>query len=187
MLSDAAGREAIGADALKNVTVVDVGELDVGELGGRAAQPVWAEQPSSDPEAEALGLTSGHLAYVIYTSGSTGKPKGVTIEHRNAANLLCWARKNFAAEETQHTLFCTSLQFDLSIYECFVPLIGGGTVHVVADALSLIHQPQPVSLVNTVPSAMATVLEHEALPSSTRTVNLAGEPLKTALIGRLLE
>src|SRR6476659_1927846 len=115
VLSDAAGREAIGADALKDVTVVDVSEL-----GQREAQaPVWAEQPCSDPKAEALGLTSRHLAYVIYTSGSTGKPKGVTIEHRNAVNLLCWAGKNFAAEETEHTLFCTSLQFDLSIYECF--------------------------------------------------------------------
>ena len=173
LLSDAAGREAIGADALKNVMVMDVSE------------PVWAEQPSSDPEE--LGLTSRHLAYVIYTSGSTGKPKGVSIEHRNTGNLLCWARKNFAAGETQDTLFCTSLQFDLSIYECFVPLMGGGTVHVVRDALSLIDRPQPVSLVNTVPSAMASVLEHEALPSSTCTVNLAGEPLKAGLIGRLLE
>ncbi|HEY6251721.1 MAG TPA: amino acid adenylation domain-containing protein, partial [Candidatus Angelobacter sp.] len=183
VLIDAAGREAIGADALKDVTVIDVGEL-----GRREAQPpVWAEQPCSDPEAQTLGLTSHHLAYVIYTSGSTGKPKGVAIEHRNAANLLCWARKNFAAEETQHTLFCTSLQFDLSIYECFVPLVCGGTVHVVADALSLIHQPQAVSLVNTVPSAIASVLEHGGVPSSTCTVNLAGEPLKAVLIRRLLE
>ena len=175
LLSDAAGREAIGADALKNVTVIDVGE------------PVWAEQSWSDPEAERLGVTSRHLAYVIYTSGSTGKPKGVAIEHRNAVNLLCWARKNFAGEETQHTLFSTSLQFDLSIYECFVPLVCGGTVHVVADALSLIHQREAVSLVNTVPSAIASVLEHEALPCCACTVNLAGEPLKAVLIGRLLE
>ena len=183
VLSDGAGRQAIGGDALKDVRVIDVGEL-----GRREAQaPVWAEQPWSDPEAQALGLTSRHLAYVIYTSGSTGKPKGVAIEHRNTGNLLCWAGKNFAAEEMQHTLFCTSVQFDLSIYECFVPLICGGTVHVVGDALALIHQVQPVSLVNTVPSAIASVLEHEALPSSTRTVNLAGEALKAGLIGRLLE
>src|SRR5207248_7679913 len=81
VLIDAAGRQAIGADALKDVTVIDVGEL-----GRREAQPpVWAEQPCSDPEVQTLGLTSRHLAYVIYTSGSTGRPKGVAIEHRNAA------------------------------------------------------------------------------------------------------
>src|SRR5205085_9308628 len=143
LLSDAAGRQAIGADGLKNVT-----DIDVSGLWRREAQPLlWAEQPCRNPEAQTLGVTSRHLAYVIYTSGSTGRPKGVAIEHRNAANLLCWARKNFAEEETQHTLFSTSLQFDLSIYECFVPLICGGTVHVVGDALSLIHQPQAVSLV----------------------------------------
>jgi amino acid adenylation domain-containing protein len=183
LLSDAAGREALGEDALKNVEVIDVGEP-----GRRAGQqPAWAEQPRSNPDARTLGLTSRHLAYVIYTSGSTGKPKGVAIEHRNAGNLLCWGWRSFAAEETQHTLFCTSLQFDLSIYECLVPLIGGGTVHVVKDALALIHRGEPVSLVNTVPSAIATVLEHGALPTSACTVNLAGEPLKAGLIRRLLK
>src|SRR5438270_6276982 len=189
VLSDAAGREAIGGDALKDVTIIDVSELgNLSELGWKEAEPpVWADQPRHTPETDTSGPTSHHLAYLIYTSGSSGKPKGVTIEHRNAGNLLCWARKNFAAEETQHTLFCTSLQFDLSIYECFVPLISGGTVYVVEDALALIHQLQPVSLVNTVPSAMASVLEHQALPCTTRTVNLAGEPLKAGLIRRLLE
>ena len=33
-----------------------------------------------------------HLAYLIYTSGSTGRPKGVGVEHRNAVNLVQWAR-----------------------------------------------------------------------------------------------
>src|SRR6185312_16027917 len=44
VLSDAVGRQAIGADALNDVTVVDIGGL-----GRREAQaPVWAEQPCSD-------------------------------------------------------------------------------------------------------------------------------------------
>ncbi len=181
VLIDAVGGAALGEVLSSRQMLVDLEPLRQGEGSATA----WSSQPVENPQVP--GLTSRDLAYVIYTSGSTGKPKGVAIEHRNAANLLCWARKNFAVEETQHTLFSTSLQFDLSIYECFVPLICGGTVHVVTDALSLIHQPQRVSLVNTVPSAIATVLEHEGLPSSTCTVNLAGEPLKAALIRRLLE
>src|SRR5258705_3238723 len=40
-----------------------------------------------------------HLAYVIYTSGSTGRPKGVSVEHRNAANLILWARSLLDEED----------------------------------------------------------------------------------------
>ncbi|WP_213291215.1 AMP-binding protein, partial [Bradyrhizobium sp. sGM-13] len=58
VLADAAGRTALGADALVDVTVVDL----------ETATPAWAELPASDPDPRALGLTSRHLAYVIYTS-----------------------------------------------------------------------------------------------------------------------
>ena len=37
----------------------------------------WQQQPESNPDPAAIGLTPSHLAYVIYTSGSTGLPKGV--------------------------------------------------------------------------------------------------------------
>ncbi|MDE9591041.1 AMP-binding protein, partial [Xenorhabdus bovienii] len=73
----------------------------------------------------------------IYTSGSTGQPKGVAIEHRNTVNFLTWAQQTFSSEELGHTLFSTSLNFDLAVYECFAPLISGGTVHLVPNALSL--------------------------------------------------
>ncbi|WP_146095631.1 AMP-binding protein, partial [Xanthomonas sacchari] len=41
------------------------------------------------------------------------------------------------------------------------------------------------TLVNTVPSAMAAVLDGADLPASVTTVNLAGEPLKRALVERV--
>ncbi|MGC5845282.1 AMP-binding protein, partial [Mesorhizobium abyssinicae] len=62
LLCDAAGRQALGAQALGHVGVVD---LDT-------AAPAWAGQPACDPDPRALGLTARHLAYIIYTSGSTG-------------------------------------------------------------------------------------------------------------------
>ena len=42
----------------------------------------WADEPASNPDRVALGLSDSHLAYVIYTSGSTGQPKGVMNEHK---------------------------------------------------------------------------------------------------------
>src|SRR6185369_11286500 len=42
-----------------------------------------------------------------------------------------------------------------------------------------------VTLVNAVPSVMEALLRESGLPPSVRTVNMAGEPLSTALVQRL--
>ena len=139
-----------------------------------------------NPDPKALGLTSRHLAYVIYTSGSTGRPKGVALAHGNAVNFICWARQAFAQKALDQTLFSTSLNFDLSVFECFVPLCSGTTVNIVSNALDLIGAQIDVSLINTVPSAIKALLESQALPATARTINLAGEPLKRDLAERVL-
>ncbi|PHM36579.1 non-ribosomal peptide synthetase [Xenorhabdus innexi] len=145
-------------------------------------------QTAGNPNAQILGLTSDHLAYVIYTSGSTGKPKGVAITHSNVMNFLCWAQQTFSTAELADTLFATSLNFDLSVYECFAPLISGGTVHIVSDALSLLTTSAsipPITLINTVPSAITHLIEAQAIPATVRTINLAGEAVKPHLVEQL--
>lgn len=131
------------------------------------------------------GIDSTDLAYVIYTSGSTGQPKGVAIEHRNAVNLICWASSAIEQARFGRTLAATSLNFDLSVYECFVPLSIGGSVEVVRNALALIDRPVDVTLINTVPSAIRAVADAGAIHSNTRVVNLAGEALKKEVVERI--
>ncbi len=122
----------------------------------------------------------GNLAYLIYTSGSTGRPKGVAIEHRSAAAFARWARQVFTDEELSGVMAGTSICFDLSVFELFVPLCWGGTVILAANALAL-PETEGVRLVNTVPSAMAELVRSGGLPDSVVTVNLAGEPLTREL------
>jgi amino acid adenylation domain-containing protein/thioester reductase-like protein len=131
-------------------------------------------------------MSSRNLAYVIYTSGSTGRPKGVAIEHRNAVNMIWWAQAAMNAEVFEQTLQSTSLNFDLSVYECFVPLVSGGSLRVVQNALALASEPAAnVTLINTVPSAISGLLDAGGIPASTRVVNLAGEALKKDLVERI--
>ena len=124
------------------------------------------------------------LAYVIYTSGSTGQPKGVAIEHRNAVAMLDWARATFTAAQRQGMLASTSVCFDLSVFELFVPLSWGGCVILTENALHLAGLPDlaHVSFVNTVPSAMAELVRLGQVPGSVQVVGLAGEPLQQALV-----
>ncbi len=128
------------------------------------------------------------LAYLIYTSGSTGRPKAVAIEHRSAVALVAWAREVFSAEDLAGVLFATSVCFDLSVFELFVPLSLGGTVILAPDALALPELPAAgrVTLINTVPSAMEQLVAGP-LPASLRVVNLAGEPLPGDLVRRIHE
>ncbi|HEX2202899.1 MAG TPA: amino acid adenylation domain-containing protein [Longimicrobium sp.] len=133
------------------------------------------------------GAEARNLAYLIYTSGSTGVPKGVAIEHESAAAMLAWAWELYSAEELGGMLASTSICFDISVFELFAPLTRGGRVILVENALALPHSPHAaeVRLVDTVPSAMAALLETGGLPAGARTVNLAGEPLAQSLVDAL--
>jgi len=143
--------------------------------------------PAQEDESSFSAVTPAHRAYVIYTSGSTGRPKGVEIEHRSAFVMVEWARRIFEEEELQGVLASTSLCFDLSVFELFVPLASGGTVILAPNALHLPDLPAAgeVTLLNTVPSAVKELLRQNALPRSVRVVNLAGEPLPYELVRQL--
>jgi len=146
--------------------------------------PMWKEQPETNPDRDSVRLKPEHVAYVIYTSGSTGTPKGVMIEHRNTVNFIYWAQLSFA-ELLERTLFSTSLNFDLAVYECFVPITVGGTVQIVRSLLDLTQAPIDISLINTVPSAMQALVEASGIPRTVRGINVAGEQLKSALVERI--
>lgn len=147
----------------------------------------WSDIEAQNRENVSAGAKSGDLAYVIYTSGSTGKPKGVAIEHRNAVALVYWARDVFTTEEISGVLASTSICFDLSVFEMFVPLSWGGTVILAENALGLpgLKARADVTLVNTVPSAIRELLRIKGVPSTVRVVNLAGEPLITPLVNQI--
>ena len=145
----------------------------------------WSRRSKKNPSKQSIGLTPAHLAYVIYTSGSTGQPKGVMIEHRNAVNFVFWACEEFDTQVLARTLASTSLNFDLAVYECLVPLAAGTTIEIAGDALELLTRRADVTLINTVPSAMEALVRAGAVPGETRSVNLAGEALKRALVDRI--
>ncbi|GAA3578951.1 hypothetical protein GCM10022419_070490 [Nonomuraea rosea] len=124
-------------------------------------------------------------AYVIYTSGSTGRPKGVIVEHRNVMALLRHEATRYQ-DELGGMLFATSVCFDPSVTQMFLPLLCGGTV-IVADnllALSALPARDEVSTVYGAPSALVALLS-EPLPTGVRMVIAGGEPLTRALADRI--
>jgi amino acid adenylation domain-containing protein len=151
-----------------------------------ADSEIVSQQSQENPVSNA---TIKNLAYVIYTSGSTGQPKGVAIEHHSAVVLLDWARRVYTHDDLAGVLASTSICFDLSVFELFVPLSYGGKVILAENGLALNSLPavNEITLINTVPSVMAELLRFNHVPSSVRTVNLAGESLPRKLVQQIYQ
>ncbi|MBT2375191.1 non-ribosomal peptide synthetase [Pseudomonas fluorescens] len=75
--------------------------------------------------APGLHLNGDNLAYVIYTSGSTGQPKGVGNTHAALAERLQWMQATYQLDETDVLMQKAPISFDVSVWECFWPLITG--------------------------------------------------------------
>src|SRR6185369_1397113 len=123
------------------------------------------------------------------TSGSTGVPKGVAIAHQSTTTLIHWAQATFPASALRGVLAATSLCFDLSVFAVSVPHNSGGRVVLAENVLALaeLAARESVTLINTVPSAMAELVRQGALPGSVEVVNLAGEALGRGLVEAVYE
>ncbi|MBU7585508.1 MAG: non-ribosomal peptide synthase/polyketide synthase [Nostoc sp. TH1S01] len=145
------------------------------------------DQASEIPKVSEV--KASNLAYVLYTSGSTGRPKAVAIEHHSPVALVSWAKGVFTKEELAGVLASTSICFDLSVFELFVTLSVGGKVILAQNALHLptMSAANQVTLINTVPSAIAQLIRDDNLPQQVCTVNLAGEPLQNQLVQQIYQ
>ncbi|MCP2257821.1 amino acid adenylation domain-containing protein [Streptoalloteichus tenebrarius] len=181
--------KAVLRDARPKILITDHTN-DTDDTEGSHGVPVLV--PDQDPPGSSFDgnpetpVAPRDLAYVLYTSGSTGTPKGVAIEHRSATNLIHWALDTYTPDELAGTLAATSLCFDLSVFEIFTPLAAGTTVILTENALDVpTDTDPPVTLINTVPSAIAELLEADLVPPTTRVINLAGEALPADLVRQL--
>jgi amino acid adenylation domain-containing protein len=89
--------------------------------------------------ATSMSLADGSpeaVAYVIYTSGSTGRPKGVQITHRNLTHFLCSMARTPGCGPDDYILASTTICFDIAALELFLPLVTGGCVEILPDAIS---------------------------------------------------
>ncbi|MBN6042327.1 non-ribosomal peptide synthetase/type I polyketide synthase [Amycolatopsis sp. 195334CR] len=131
-------------------------------------------------------LTHRSAAYLLYTSGSTGRPKGAITEHGGLRVLLDWGRGLYSDELLAGMLASSSVCFDSSVWELFLPLCHGGCVVLVENVLALPRLPEPVAagvrIVNTVPSAAAELARTGGIPGGVEVVSMAGEALPNAVV-----
>ncbi|PRP97400.1 Linear gramicidin synthase subunit D [Enhygromyxa salina] len=174
-LAVAAPRLLVTEARLGRALTTSVTRLEIDAEGPEGQGP--ERTPELEPHPE-------QLAYVLFTSGSTGEPKATGISQRSVVALVEWLRRRYAPEDLAGVLLATSVAFDLFMFELLAPLASGGRAVIVDNVLELaeLDDDVGVTLINSVPSAVAELVRVGRIPRSVRVVNLAGEPVPEALV-----
>jgi amino acid adenylation domain-containing protein len=139
-------------------------------------------------------VLGGNLAYVMYTSGSTGRPKGVANSQAGIANRLDWMSRYLGTTCDDVFLQKTSLSFDVSVWELFLPLCTGARIVLASPGgqgdsryLADTIEAERVTTIHFVPSLLRIFLEEPDLRRkcrSLRHVVASGEVLPPAVATR---
>src|SRR6185369_7074539 len=147
--------------------------------------------------APAHGPGPADLAYMIYTSGSTGRPKAVQVEHASLANTLLGNLERFGFGPADSMPSVAAFSFDISLFECFCPLLAGGTLVLltrqeILDPAALIGMLGRVTAIHAVPSLMRQLVSlveaqdpARAEYRNLRAVFVGGESVAPELLERL--
>lgn len=125
MLADSNAKLLITSGKYKGQFNTNTRELSV--------EDIWPLLDACEDKCPPIAIEDSRLAYVLYTSGSTGKPKGVQIEHHSLLNLLLSMQKTPGLTAADVLLAVTTISFDISGLEIYLPLLSGATI-VLANA-----------------------------------------------------
>ncbi|MCW1924051.1 amino acid adenylation domain-containing protein [Luteolibacter arcticus] len=126
------------------------------------------EMAAGSAPPEPVSTRPENTAYILYTSGSTGKPKGVVVSHGALANFLLSMQEEPGFAEGQRLLAVTTVSFDISALEIFLPLISGGTVDLIPSGVSR----DPAALLSRLEATKPDVMQ--ATPATWRMLIDAG-------------
>ena len=138
-----------------------------------------------------VSIKADHLAYVIYTSGTTGQPKGVMVEHQQLSNFLTNVAKRYHITPQDKILQFSTINFDISIEECFGALCSGAELIIrdqdcVSDPVKFFAfcQQHEISVIS-LPTAFWHQLvsyPHQQIAQCLRLVIVGGEALQVNLV-----
>jgi len=134
------------------------------------------------------------LAYILFTSGSTGRPKGVPILRGAMANFLIAMSKAPGIVPEDRFLVLTTVSFDMSVLEIFLPLISGASLYMASRndsldpaSLSRIIEEQQLTQVQATPATWRMLVDFGWKPSGKHKVISGGEAFPVGLARSLCE
>jgi amino acid adenylation domain-containing protein len=185
-LADSGAALALAPRELRHLLPPEITWLDIDEATEPATEPRYDTGPRLETRP-----APGDTAYVLYTSGSTGRPKGVAIPHAALANFLAGMRELLTPGPEDVWLGLTSVSFDISGLELYLPLVSGGQV-VIADqqvrrdgaALARLASAHGITHIQATPSGWRMLLDG-GIAAGAVTALVGGEALPVPLAREL--
>lgn len=172
-----------GIDDVNNARSIVPELIDVREILASTTKPAKTVRE----------YNASSLAYVMFTSGSSGAPKGVEVEHRSVASFLCACRDLIEFTPADCFLAVTTIGFDVSVAEIFIPLVSGGTI--LLRSQDILTSPKRlaadivefgVTVFQAVPTIWSLIIaEHPDFPKLRVAINM-GEAISNDLASKLI-
>ncbi|WP_089156257.1 non-ribosomal peptide synthetase [Micromonospora sp. NBS 11-29] len=157
------------------------------------AAEVVDESAAAPPVVARPAPTAHDLAYLMFTSGSTGRPKGVAVTHGNVVHTLDAIAATTGVGADDRLLAVTTVCFDISVLELFMPLATGGTVVVAgrgdvrdASRLSRLISERGITVMQATPAGWQLLLDGGWPGVPGLTVLCGGEALPPKLARELV-
>ncbi|PHI36196.1 hypothetical protein CBQ28_15490 [Pseudoalteromonas sp. GCY] len=139
-----------------------------------------------------LALVPDQIAYILFTSGSTGRPKGVEVGMTAFANFLNAMACNPGISASDRMLALTTVAFDISLLELWLPLVTGASVVIAAEnvqknpeLLSDTLQTHDITHMQATPSGWRLLLSTQWRGKQGLTGFVGGEALEPQLGAKL--
>ncbi|MGB8842405.1 MAG: amino acid adenylation domain-containing protein, partial [Aliidongia sp.] len=157
---------------------------------GKALQTAAESNPCDADRTSSLGHQNP--AYLIYTSGSTGKPKGVIINCESVVSKIITLGLWLNVTADFRTALISSISFDFSVTQIFMPLSFGGSTLIVDKVSEMLGNEfwhfldeHEVNYIDCVPSLVDTMLDDVPPGYSIPRISLGGEESSPRLLNKL--
>ncbi|HEX8695784.1 MAG TPA: amino acid adenylation domain-containing protein [Longimicrobium sp.] len=184
MLSDSGAALVLTESALRDALPADAPE---------AVLCPPRPSPGETVERPDVAVAPADRAYLIYTSGSTGRPKAVEVEHRGASAFLAAMAAGPGIAAGDVLLAVTTISFDISVLELFLPLVAGARVVIAsreeaadAPALARLLEAEGATAMQATPSTWRMLVQSGWAGRPSLRVLSGGEALTPDLAEDLL-
>lgn len=158
---------------------------------GPSTRVLVVDAPRARPERwapRALDVAPDDRAYILFTSGSTGRPKGVEIPRSAFSNFLRSMAHTPGLHADDRLLAVTTITFDISGLELFLPLMVGASVRIADREASMdpvrlgrIVADEPITVMQATPATFRLLVESGFEGRSSLRILVGGEALSPEL------